>query len=120
MKRLLPCIALFIALAGCSESSELHDAMEEMKEPYKAMREKEDLKTIEAELVAFIQALNVAKIQKIKPEDQPVFEEGIKKLVELTGQAEAAVAAGDVEQAKSLLKQMGDVRKEYHDKLGVK
>lgn len=120
MKRLLPCIALFIALGGCSKSSELHDAMEEMKEPYKAMRETDDLNTIETQLAAFVQALAVAKVQSVKPEDQPIFEEGIKKLVELTEQAQAAVAAGNVEQAKSLLKKMGDVRKEYHDKLGVK
>jgi soluble cytochrome b562 len=120
MKRFLPCILLLVALNGCSKSSELHDAMESMKEPYKAMRETDDINQVKTELATFVQGLNIAKTQQIKPEDQGTFDEGMKKLVELTGQVEAAVAAGNLDQAKALLEQMGDVRKEYHDKLGVK
>lgn len=120
MKRLLPCLTLVIALAGCSKHNELHDAMEEMKGPYKAMSESDDAAAIKAELAKFVQSVNVAKIQKVKPEDQGTFDEGIKKLVDLTGQTDAALTAGNLEEAKALVKQMGDVRKEYHDKLGVK
>lgn len=120
MKRLLPCIAVLIALNGCSKSSELHDTMEDMKEPYKAMREANDINQVKTELAVFVQGLNIAKVQQVKPEDQATFDEGMKKLVELTGQVEAAVAAGNLDEAKSLLQKMGDVRKEYHDKLGVK
>jgi soluble cytochrome b562 len=120
MKRFLPGIALLIALGGCSNSNELHDAMEGMKEPFKAMRETNDIDQVKAELATFIQGLNIAKLQQVKPEHQSTFDEGMKKLVELTGQVEAAVAAGNLDAAQSLLKQMGDVRKEYHDKLEVK
>lgn len=120
MKRFLSCIALLAVLSGCSESSELHDAMESMKEPYKTMREANDINQVKAEFATFMQGLNIAKIQKIKAEDQATFDEGMKKLVELAGQTEAALAANNLEEAKSLLQKMGDVRKEYHDKLGVK
>lgn len=120
MKRLLPCLTLVIALAGCSKSNELHDAMEEMKGPFKVMNESADAAAVKAELAKFVQSVNVAKIQKVKPEDQGTFDEGMKKLLELTGQAEAALTAGNLDEAKTLVKQMGDVRKEYHDKLGVK
>lgn len=120
MKRFLSCIALAIALNGCSESSELHDAMESMKEPYKTMREANDINAVKTEFAAFMQGLNIAKTQQIKAEDQATFDEGMKKLVELTGQVEAALTANNLEEAKALLKKMGDVRKEYHDKLGVK
>ena len=121
MKRFLPGIALLIALGGCSsKSSELHDAMEEMKEPFKAMREASDINQVRSELSIFIQGLNKAKIQQVKPEDQRTFEEGIKKLVDLTAKVEAALAADNLEEAQSLLKEMGGVRKEYHDKLEVK
>ena len=84
------------------------------------MREASDINQVKTELAAFMQGLEIAKMQQVKAEDQATFDEGMKKLVELTGQAEAAVNAGNLEQAKSALKQMGDVRKEYHDKLGVK
>lgn len=120
MKRLLPCLTLLIALAGCSKSNELHDTMEGMKEPFNVMRESDDAAAVKAELTKFVQLVNVAKIQKVKAEDQGTFDEGMKKLVELTSKAEAALNAGNLEEAKTLISQMGDVRKEYHDKLGVK
>ncbi len=120
MKRLLPCLTLLVALTGCSKSNELHDTMEGMKEPFKVMRESDDAAAVKAELTKFVQLVNVAKIQKVKAEDQGTFDEGMKKLVELTSKAEAALNAGNLEEAKTLMSQMGDVRKEYHDKLGVK
>lgn len=121
MKKFLPFIALVIALGGCSKkSSELHDAMESMKEPFKVMREASDINQVRAELANFLQGVNIAKVQQVKPEHQGTFDEGMKKLVDLTAQVEAALAADNLEEAKVLLKKMGEVRKEYHDKLGVK
>jgi soluble cytochrome b562 len=119
MKRFLPCLTLLVALAGCSSSNDLHDAMEEMKEPFKTMRDSSDANQIKAELATFTTAVNVAKIQKVKAEDQASFDEGMKKLVDLTAQVEGALSAGNLEEAKTLLNKMADVRKEYHDKFGV-
>lgn len=119
MQRLMPCLVLLVTLAACSRSNDLHDAMEEMKEPFKTMRESSDASQVKAELAKFTQALNLAKIQKVKPEDQNSFDEGMKKLDELTREVESALAADNLEAAKNLLNQMGDVRKEYHEKFGV-
>ncbi|MBC6906501.1 hypothetical protein DWB84_13650 [Saccharophagus sp. K07] len=120
MKRFLPCLALLVALTGCSRSNELHDAMEDMKEPFKTMREANDLATIQAQLMTFVKAVEIAKVQKVKAEDQVSFDEGMQKLTKLISLLEQAVAAGNLEEAKSLLAQMGKVRKDYHEILGVK
>lgn len=119
MKRFLPCMTLLIALAGCSNSNDLHDSMEEMKEPFKVMRESGDAEQIKTELAAFTKSVSVAKMQKVKPEDQSSFDEGMNKLTDLIAQVEAALTAGNLEEAKNQLNQMADLRKEYHDKFGV-
>jgi len=120
MKRFLPCLALLVALTGCSRSSELHDAMEDMKEPFKTMRETSDVAVIQAQLAIFTQAMNIAKAQQVKAEDQATFDEGMNKLGKLIGQVEQALAVGNVEEAQNLLEEIGQVRKKYHEKLGVK
>ena len=120
MKQLLPCLALALALSACTDHSPLHEAMEDMKGPFKTMRETDDAATIKTEFAAFKKGLEIAKVQKVKAEDQATFEEGMKELVALASQVEEALNAGNLQSAKELLQKMGGVRKEYHEKLGVK
>lgn len=119
MKYWLMASVLVIGMAGCSKHDPLHDSMEEMGGSFKAMRESQDDETMLNEWQSFKDALATAKAQTVAAEDQPKFDEGIQKLEELSAQVDVALAAGDIADTKALFKKMGEVRKEYHDALGV-
>ncbi|WP_028885095.1 cytochrome b562 [Teredinibacter turnerae] len=120
-KRALLVIALvFTVIAGCSRHSELHEAMETMGDSFKAMRNETDKAKLQEELAVFKGALDIAIQQKIMPEDQSVFDEGMKKTQEALAQLEAAVASGNDAAIAEALKKVGGFRKEFHEKLGVK
>lgn len=108
-----------LGLFGCSQESELHGAMEDMGGAMKAMKKSEEAVRLKAELAAFSAGLNIAKQQKVKPEDQTSFDEGMKKLVAKVGEATAALDAGNAELAKSVVKDMRELQETYHEKLGV-
>lgn len=120
MNKLIPLALLTIALTGCSKHSELHDSMEDMGGAYKAMRDSDDLAQIKKEWDTFKASLDVAEAQMVKPEDQATFNEGIDELTAAVARVDAAIASGNMMKTKELLKGFGDIRKEYHDKLGVK
>lgn len=120
MKRLLLTIALpAVLIMGCSEHSELHESMETMGDSFKVMRKSDDLEAVKAEWVMFKEAQNVAQAQKVPPEDQAEFDSGMDEVSPLITKIDTALNAGDLAAAKSLFKQLGEVRKEYHDKLEV-
>lgn len=111
---------LMLGLSGCSKPSPLHDAMEDMKEPFSTMRESDELSVMQAQYQAFSDALRTASTQKVAPEDQTTFDEGMRELTSANDALAQAINAGDVAQAKTLLQEMGDLRKQYHEQLGVK
>ena len=120
MKYAVSALVLVCALAGCSKSNDLHDAMEDMKGPFKTMRESDDIAQIQLQITSFKEAVAKATEQKVKAEDQATFDEGMNELASLLAQAETALASGDLTSAKDLMKKMGGARKQYHDDLGVK
>jgi len=119
MKKIILLAVVVVGLAGC-QSSELHESMEEMGDSYKTMKKSEDLEAISKEYTSFKAAFDIAVVQQIDPENQPTFEDGMKKAQVLVKDLEAAIAAKELEKAKALLKELGEQRKEYHEKLGVK
>lgn len=119
MKTFFPLFLAVIVVTGCSKSSVLHDSMEDMGDAYKTMRDSNSVEAISAEYSEFKAALDTASQQQVKAEHQDTFNKGMDELTALVPQVDAALAAGNLESAKQLLEKMGDVRKEYHDELGV-
>ncbi|WAJ71222.1 cytochrome b562 [Catenovulum adriaticum] len=107
-------------LAGCSQPDPLHDAMESMGNNFKALKKAESIDEKKNILKQFKQQLDVAKMQKIRPEDQETFDEGMEKLVNQVNLVIAQVEAGQVENLQMQLKKLGEIRKEYHELLEVK
>ena len=107
-----------LAVAGCSES-ELHSSMEEMGGAYKAMKESQSAEAMKAQLDIFKAQLAIAQKQPVNPEDQNTFDEGLKKVEEQVGQLELALETGSLEVANTILAQLREINKEYHDKMGV-
>lgn len=119
MKKLFTVLAVSLLLVACAKPDPLHDSMESMGDAFKAMREANDLAEIQTQWSAFKEALAVAEAQTMGPDEQPDFEQGMKELGELTQVVDAALASGQIDAVKEALKRMGEVRKEYHDKLNV-
>ncbi len=119
MKYWLSALAVVVALGGCSKHDPLHDSMEDMGGSFKAMRDAQSDEALQSQWASFKEALAVAEAQKVAPEDQAKFDEGMQKLQETVAQIDAALAAGDMAAAKQQFKALGETRKEYHDALGV-
>lgn len=107
-------------IGGCFESSPLHESMEDMGDRYKTIKESDDLALIKKEYASLKSAFEIAKAQTVEPDAQATFKEGMDKTAKLMAQLEAAIAEGDLDTTKSLIKELGSTRKEYHDELGVK
>lgn len=112
-------VTLALALVACGES-ELHGAMEGMGESYKSMKEAPALADMKGQLAVFKAELDIARQQVVKPEHQAEFDEGLEKVGQLTAQLTLAVESGDINSARALLEKLRDLRKQYHEKLGVK
>ena len=119
MKHLILVTLFMVCITGCSKN-DLHDAMESMGSSFKTMRDSDEIAALKSELDTFTTSYNIAKKQQIKAEDQSTFNEGMKELNQLLTQLKTNIDAGDVQKSKELLKQLGKVRKKYHEKLGVK
>ena len=107
-----------VVLVGCSES-ELHKSMEGMGGAYKAMKDSQTAEAMKAELDTFKAQLAIAQKQPVNPEDQSTFDEGLQKVEEQVAQLELALETGSLEVANTILAQLREINKEYHDKLGV-
>ena len=119
MKHLILATLFMISITGCSKNG-LHDTMESMGSSFKTMRGSDEITALKSELKTFTASYNIAKNQKVNTEDQPMFNEGMKELNQLLNQLKTHIDAGDVQKSKEVLKQLGKVRKKYHEKLGVK
>lgn len=120
MKKLFPIAFAVAVLAGCSKPSPLHQSMEDMGGAYNTMKDSNNIPAIKGQVALFKAGLNIAKDQPVRPEDQATFDEGIEELNILVVSIEAAVAANNLPVAKELMQKLGEARKKYHDKLGVK
>lgn len=119
MKKLMTLLALATLCVACAKHDPLHEAMESMGDSFKAMRETSDLTEFQSQWQSFKEAVAIAEAETMGPEEQADFEQGMDKLTQALPLVDAALAAGDLEAAKAVLKDMGAVRKEYHDKLKV-
>lgn len=120
MKFLIALLVLSVGLGGCSRSSELHDAMEDMKDSYKLMNDSGDLNGIRTALPDFSEALTRAREQKVAEQDQAVFDKGMDEMAALMTELDTTISGGELAEVRIVLKKLGDVRKEYHEKLEVK
>ncbi len=116
---LIAALASSISLVGCSDNG-LHDAMEDMGGSLKATYQAESVDVMKAELDKFMAALNSAKQQKVIPDQQADFEEGLQEVETLILQMKAALDSGNVEQAKAIFPQLKEVKEKYHEMFEVK
>lgn len=108
-----------------STSAYAHDEIEVlMKKMRTAIREAmkaEDLTSFKQQFEAFKQsALNAAKqTHHGSPDEQKTFQDGMKELQAGFAKVDAAIAAGNLEQAKAAFEELNQIKKQYHKKLDV-
>lgn len=119
MKYVLTLILISLVLAGCSRHSELHEAMEGMGDSYKAMKNAETLEQMQTELEKFSANVDIARQQKVKPEDQQTFDEGMQKLEEGVVALRQSIDSGSLADVRTAIDNLKDLKKELHDKLEV-
>ncbi|MCU4677267.1 cytochrome b562 [Catenovulum sp. 2E275] len=119
-KILLTSLLTAAFLAGCSQPEPLHDAMESMGSNFKALRDAQSIDEKKQILAQFKEQVEIAKQQKVRPEDQKTFDEGMEKLSTQLALVMAQVEAGQIENLQAQLKKLGELRKEYHELLEVK
>ncbi len=119
MKKSYVLILLFLLVVACSKQSELHDAMETMEDSYKTMKKADSLDEMKIQLENFSAGLEIARQQKVKPEDQETFDAGMKKLTARANILLKAIESGDITEAKEALKELHELEEEFHEKLGV-
>lgn len=102
-----------------------HDEIEvPMKKMRTAIREAmkaEDIGSFKQQFEAFKQsALNAAKqIHHGSADEQKTFQDGMKELQAGFAKVDAAIAAGNLEQAKAAFDELNQIKKQYHKKLDV-
>ncbi|WP_017444883.1 cytochrome b562 [Gayadomonas joobiniege] len=112
--------ALIAALAtACSEPDPLHHAMEGMGGAFKELRKAESIEDKKMLLAELEKHINVAAQQKVAPEDQENFDKGMEKLKVAITAIKLQLSQGNVDNIKPQLKELGQIRKEYHELLGV-
>lgn len=108
-----------IFLTACSEPDPLHQAMEGMGGAFKELRKAETIEDKKMLLAELEKHINVAKQQKVAPEDQESFDKGMQKLSTAIASLKLQLEQGNIENIKPQLKELGQIRKEYHELLGV-
>ncbi|MER2492097.1 cytochrome b562 [Catenovulum sediminis] len=121
MKNTILVTALFAALSltACSKPEPLHDSMESMEDSYKSLKKAETLEDKKQLVADFEKYLLIAKEQKVRPEDQKTFDEGIEKLSQEVQALKLQLEQGNIENIKPQLKRLHDLEEEYHELLGV-
>jgi soluble cytochrome b562 len=108
-----------------STTAYAHDEIEvPMKKMRTAIREAmkaEDIASFKQQFEAFKQsALNASKQSYHgSANEQKTFQDGMKELQAGFAKVDAAIAAGNLEQAKAAFDELNQIKKQYHKKLDV-
>ena len=99
----------------------LEKAFKKMAKRYKAMKKADDLDEISEYLSEFETYLKkVVSIDvEAYPDDQAIYDKGIEKLQNEFAKLKVAVANNDASLVELHLKELGKIRKKYHDKLNI-
>lgn len=116
MKKLIPLLALVAATSVYASGSDLKATMKEMRVEFKHAAEAQNIEEMEVPVANLTQLVNQAKLGVYPPEKQDLYEEGFTKLTVALDGVKAHLQAGELEQAKEALRQVDDLRVEYHDK----
>lgn len=116
MKKLTPFIALLLTANVYASGVDLKATMKEMKIEFNHAAKAQNIDEMKAPVEKLTALVNQAKQGTYSPEKQELYLEGFNKLTTTLDSVETHLDAGEFEQAKEELRQVDDLRVEYHDK----
>ncbi|WP_153447525.1 cytochrome b562 [Vibrio algicola] len=116
MKNLIPFIALLVSANVYAAGSDLKATMKEMKLEFKHAAEAQTISEMQVPVTNLTELIDKAKLGAYPPEKQDLYLEGFNKLTVTLENVETSLKAGELDQAKQQLRQVDELRIEYHDK----
>lgn len=121
MKNNIPAIAGLVASLAFASSAfaqpfDLTQTMKKMRFEFKQAAEAENIEQMQQPIVNLAELVEQSKQAEYPVEKQELYMEGFKKLAIAIDGVEAQIEAGDLEQAQELLREVDDLRIEYHDR----
>lgn len=116
MKKLVTLVALVLSTYAFAADVDLKATMKQMKVEFKHAAEAQELGEMQAAVKNLSDLIEQSKRGNYPPEKFDLYLEGFNKLSVAVDSVEAELKSGNLEAAKAELKQIDDLRVEYHDK----
>lgn len=116
MKQLIPALVLMVSAQAFASDFDLKATMKQMKVEFKHAAEATEITDMKAAVSNLSNLVEQSKRGDYPPEKFDTYLEGFNKLSGALEQIEAELDAGDMASAKESLREVDDLRVEYHDK----
>lgn len=116
MKKLVTLVALVLSTHAFAADVDLKATMKQMKVEFKHAAEAQELGEMQTAVKNLSDLIEQSKRGNYPPEKFDLYLEGFNKLSVAVDSVEAELKSGNLEAAKAELKQIDDLRVEYHDK----
>ncbi len=116
-KRLLLSAGLFFAAGqGFAADMDMKQIMQQMKLEFKGAAEAQSVEEMQEPITQLSLLVVQAKQTPYPPERAGIYQEGFNKLAVALNKATNELASGEFDAAKLTLKEVDDLRIEYHEK----
>ncbi len=109
-------LGLLLSTQSFAADFDLKAAMKEMKRSFKQAAQAQTIEEMQAPIQQLSDLVEQAKLGDYAPEKQDIYLEGFNKLTVALDKVESELEAGELEAAKSSLREVDSLREEYHDK----
>lgn len=116
MRKLIPALALMVSAQAFASDFDLKATMKQMKVEFKHAAEATEITDMKAAVTNLSELVEQSKRGDYPPEKFDIYFEGFNKLSGALDKVEAQLDAGDMASAKESLRQVDELRIEYHDK----
>ncbi len=113
---LFPLALVCFSSLSYAQNIDMEATMKKMALAYKSAVQAESLQEVKAQMVTLDALVEKSKRAQFAAEKKGTYLEGLNKLSDAIDEVNVRVEAQQLEQAKESLKQINDLRKEYHDK----
>jgi len=116
MRKLIPVLALAMSAHTFASDFDLKATMKQMKVEFKNAAEATEVSDMKSAVSNLSELVEQSKRGDYPPEKFDIYFEGFSKLSIALDSVEEKLESGDIKGAKAELKNVDDLRVEYHDK----
>ncbi|USD35108.1 MULTISPECIES: cytochrome b562 [Vibrio] len=116
MRKLIPALALMVSVQAFASDFDLKATMKQMKVEFKHAAAATEITEMKTAVTNLSELVEQSKRGDYPPEKFDIYFEGFNKLSGALDKVEAQLDAGDMASAKESLRQVDELRIEYHDK----